>query len=218
MLWRYIFKSPGQVSCFVFPEGACSSFVTSLVTYAGANAGTCLFLQPLFGCYWCHVARRFCHVWGITWDSLSFYHQFLGCNSWRGPGERPWVKMSCDAAVLLSVIYVQWKIPDGQVFVYILKKISEGQDYAPRLEPTAPIRLADRNRAHYPSRHCTILKKDGSMTDFQHAWSNPHGSHMKMFPRTLVTTNPWCKCELPFVPRRENQSDWLRHLIQGVNG
>ena len=34
----------------------------------------------------------------------------------------------------------------------------EGQVYVPRLEPTAPIRLADRNHAHYPSRHCTILK------------------------------------------------------------
>ena len=29
----------------------------------------------------------------------------------------------------------------------------------PKLEPTAPIRLADRNHAHYPSRRCTILKK-----------------------------------------------------------
>ena len=40
-----------------------------------------------------------------------------------------------------------------------LKKMPEGQEYAPRLEPTALIRLADRNHAHYPSRHCTILKK-----------------------------------------------------------
>ena len=48
-------------------------------------------------------------------------------------------------------------------------KIPEGQVYVPRLEPTAPIRLADRNHTHYLSRHCTILKKkDGSMTDFQH--------------------------------------------------
>ena len=35
----------------------------------------------------------------------------------------------------------------------------EVQVYAPRLEPTALIRLADRNHAHYPSRHRTILKK-----------------------------------------------------------
>ena len=28
-------------------------------------------------------------------------------------------------------------------------KIPEGQVYVPRLEPTAPIRLADRNHAHY---------------------------------------------------------------------
>ena len=31
--------------------------------------------------------------------------------------------------------------------------------YVPRLEPTAPIRLADRNHAHYPSRRSIILKK-----------------------------------------------------------
>ena len=38
-------------------------------------------------------------------------------------------------------------------------KFPEGQEYAPRLEPTAPIRLADRNHAYYPSCHRTILKK-----------------------------------------------------------
>ena len=40
-----------------------------------------------------------------------------------------------------------------------LKKIPEGQEYAPRLEPAAPIRLANRNHAHYPSRHRTVLNK-----------------------------------------------------------
>ena len=40
-----------------------------------------------------------------------------------------------------------------------VEKIPEGQEYALRLKPTAPIRLADRNHAYYPSRHCTILKK-----------------------------------------------------------
>ena len=40
-----------------------------------------------------------------------------------------------------------------------MEKIPEGQEYAPRLEPTAPIRLADQNYAHYPSHHRTILKK-----------------------------------------------------------
>ena len=38
-------------------------------------------------------------------------------------------------------------------------KIPEGQVYAPRFEPTAPIRLADRNHAHYPSCHRTIFNK-----------------------------------------------------------
>ena len=35
----------------------------------------------------------------------------------------------------------------------------EGQEHAPRLEPAAPIRLADGNHENYPSRHCIILKK-----------------------------------------------------------
>ena len=40
-------------------------------------------------------------------------------------------------------------------------KNPKGQVYMPRLEPTAPIRLADRNQAHYSSRRRrrTILKK-----------------------------------------------------------
>ena len=37
-----------------------------------------------------------------------------------------------------------------------MKKIPEGQEYAPRLEPAAPIRLADRNHVHYPSRQLSI--------------------------------------------------------------
>ena len=39
------------------------------------------------------------------------------------------------------------------------RKMPEGEVYVPRLEPTAPIRLADRNPSHYPSRHRTIFKK-----------------------------------------------------------
>ena len=87
------------------------------------------------------------------------------------------------------------------IYIYIeVEKIPEGQEHAPRLEPAAPIRLADRNHAHYPSRHCTILKKDSSMTDFERTHSNPHGSHWKMFSRTLGTPNPWCMVHvhLPF--------------------
>ena len=45
------------------------------------------------------------------------------------------------------------------VRIYTNGKIPEGQGYMPRVKPSAPIRLADRNHAHYPSRHCTIFKK-----------------------------------------------------------
>ena len=40
-----------------------------------------------------------------------------------------------------------------------MAEFPEGLVYLPRLEPTAPIRLADRNHAHYLSRRCTILNK-----------------------------------------------------------
>ena len=48
---------------------------------------------------------------------------------------------------------------EGSQHKFQVEKIPEGQEYAPRLEPMAPIRLADRNHAHYPSPNCTILKK-----------------------------------------------------------
>ena len=56
---------------------------------------------------------------------------------------------------------VNWTIllQDRKKGVRINSKSLERQVYAPRLEPTAPIRLADRNHAHYPSRHSTILEK-----------------------------------------------------------
>ena len=38
-------------------------------------------------------------------------------------------------------------------------KIPQGKAYVPTLKPTAPIRLVDRNHAHYPSRHRTIFKR-----------------------------------------------------------
>ena len=43
--------------------------------------------------------------------------------------------------------------------MYMSGKIPKGQVNVLRLEPTALIRLADRNNAHYLSRHPTILKK-----------------------------------------------------------
>ena len=36
------------------------------------------------------------------------------------------------------------------IYIYLqIGKFPEGQLYVPRLEPTAPIRLADRNHVHY---------------------------------------------------------------------
>ena len=45
------------------------------------------------------------------------------------------------------------------LFIYISSQIPKGQEHTQRLEPAAPIRLGDRKNVHYPSRHCTILKK-----------------------------------------------------------
>ena len=46
----------------------------------------------------------------------------------------------------------------SHIYINKVEKIPEGQEYAPRLEPAAPIHLADRNNAHYPSHRHTILK------------------------------------------------------------
>ena len=51
-----------------------------------------------------------------------------------------------------------------------MEEIPEGQVYVPRLEPTAPIRLADRNHAHYPSRRCTILYIYNNIKDSGNIW------------------------------------------------
>ena len=45
---------------------------------------------------------------------------------------------------------------EGSQYKYKLK-IPEGQVYAPRLEPTAPIRLADGNHAQNSLRRCLYL-------------------------------------------------------------
>ena len=59
--------------------------------------------------------------------------------------------------VLKEQRYTFWK--EGSQNKMKSWKIPEGQEYAPRLEPAAPIRLADWNHAHYPSRRRTVLKK-----------------------------------------------------------
>ena len=46
-----------------------------------------------------------------------------------------------------------------------MEEMPKGQVYVPRLKPTAPIHLADRNHVHYPSRHCTIFKKKIQLND-----------------------------------------------------
>ena len=116
----------------------------------------------------------------------------------------PQVRVSARALPLLGFLFFN-------IYIYIciypergsqnklqVEKIPEGQEYAPRLEPAAPIRIADRNHMHYPSRHRTILKKDGSMTDFQHTQSDAHGSDRKMLHVLLTHLPP--RCALTFSP------------------
>ena len=52
-----------------------------------------------------------------------------------------------------------------------------------------------------PSHH--PQKKDGSMTDFQHMQSNPHGSHLKMLHVPLTHLPP--RCALTFFPAPKGQ-------------
>ena len=47
----------------------------------------------------------------------------------------------------------------------------------------SPSRPKSRELSITPSHH--PQQKDGSMTDFKNTQFDPHGSHRKMFPRTL---------------------------------
>ena len=76
----------------------------------------------------------------------------------------PQVRVSARALGLLGFvnfyIYIFTLMKEkGRQYKFEVEKIPERQEHAPRLEPAAPIRLADRNNAHYPSRHRPILKK-----------------------------------------------------------
>ena len=94
---------------------------------------------------------------------LSMYHL------WRGMDRKILLEL---AAVLRVLICLP---PTVKLFIYIFffwkegsqnkwqVKIPEGQEYAPRLESAAPIRLADRNHVHYPSRRRTILDPQKKM-------------------------------------------------------
>ena len=97
-------------------------------------------------------------------------------------------------AVCSYLFTVYWEIV--YVCTYICTyvtcwKTPEGQEYAPWLKPTAPIRLADRITRTIHHAIAPSSKKDGSMTDFQHTWFDPHGSHRKILPCTLEAPNPW---------------------------
>ena len=80
----------------------------------------------------------------------------------------------------------------------------ERQVYAPRLEPTAPICLADQNHAHYPSRHCTILNKrrlnDGLPA---HAIRSTRESSEDVATYTSSTKSMVLIKNLPFAPEEQ---------------
>ena len=74
----------------------------------------------------------------------------------------PQVWVSARTLTLLGIF--DWIHSHSLLSIFLInihydEKIHERQEYAPRIEPVAPIRLADQNHTHYPSCHCTILKK-----------------------------------------------------------
>ena len=145
------------------------------------------------------VIGRCCHV--------HLKHQIHGAN-WKTPfcspkGNQYWLRHLIQG-VRLTILYT-----DRKKGVRINSKSLERQVYAPRLEPTAPIRRAEQNHAHYPSRHCTILKKR-RLND---------GLPAHMIPSTLessedVSTYTWSTKskvpieKLPFAPRRATNIGW----------
>ena len=64
----------------------------------------------------------------------------------------------CISEKMLGIIMILRRKKEGSENEF-QRKIPGGQVYVPRLEPKAPIRLVDKNHAHYPSRHRTISKK-----------------------------------------------------------
>ena len=116
--------------------------------------------------------------------------------------------------LLVSYIYIFFLGGKKGVRINTSGKIPEGQVYVPRLEPTARIRLADGNPAHYPSRHCTILKKDGSMTEFNCTQSD----HTGVIGRCLQVrlTHQICGVADVFPAPGGQRVKRLKHQIQGA--
>ena len=93
-------------------------------------------------------------------------------------------------------------------------KIPEGQEHAPRLEPTAPIRLAERNHAHYPSRQRTILKKRWLNDGLQaHAIQSTRKSSEDV-TRTLEAPPSKVRCDIFPTPQRATRQTVESSSIQ----
>ena len=115
--------------------------------------------------------------------------------------------------------------------------------YLPQLEPAAPIHPADRNHAHYPSRHCTILKKRWlndrllahmipSTREIIRRCLHVHLTHQihgvaDVFPRSWRATsqtaeapNPWHQTREIINPKEEgsqNIYEWKNHRRASVH-
>ena len=145
------------------------------------------------------VIGRCCHV--------HLKHQIHGAD-WKTPfcspkGKHYWLRHQIQC--------VNWTIlyKDRKKGVRINSKSLERQVYAPRLEPTAPIRLADRNHAHYPSRHCTILKKKTAQWRTSSTHDSIHTGVIGDVATYTWSTKSMVLIEkLPFAPRRATNIGW----------
>ena len=100
-----------------------------------------------------------------------------------------------------------------RVDMYILKE--EGSQNKHEWKNLRRASVRAETRTYGTDSPCTIhhviapsSKKDRSMTDFEHTWFHTHGSHRKMFTRTLDTPNPWCGWRFSPLPEGNQSNGW----------
>ena len=125
----------------------------------------------------------FCSPKGNQWDWLR--HLIQGVNGW--------------------IYYKEWKKGTRINSTKNPRRASvsaETRTYG----TNSPSRWKSRALSFTPLHH--LQKKVGSMTNFPHTWFHPHGSHRKMFTRTLDTPNPWYGWRFSPLPEGNQSNGW----------
>ena len=133
------------------------------------------------------------------------------CSSLKRMGRKA-SKQTFGVSLFLSLV---------SIYIYIQMENPRRASVRAKTRTTAPIRLADRNLAHYPSRHCTVFKKktaqwqtssthDSIHTGVIGRCLHVHLTHQihgvadlspcsrRATSQTVEVPNPWCEVQLLF--------------------